>query len=105
MTGSTRESKAQAYAEKATRAVAAQYSDTITNMRSDLGDKDDKIAQLELMLKKFKNQSDDAINSFTSDSPESKDKNSSKKRKGSQVQDNPKQATDETSSHRDDMSL
>ena len=105
MTGSTRESKAQAYAEKATRAVAAQYSDTITNMRSDLGDKDDKIAQLELMLKKFKNQSDDAIDSFTSDSPESKDENSSKKRKGSQVQDNPKQATDETSSHRDDMSL
>ena len=57
MTGSTRESKAQAYADKAVKAVAAQYSDTICNMQTDIGAKDNKIAQLELMLKKLKNGS------------------------------------------------
>ena len=57
MTGSTRESKAQAYADKAAKAVAAQYSDTICNLQTDLGTKDNKIAQLELLLKKLKNGS------------------------------------------------
>ena len=56
MTGSTHESKAQAYAEKATRQVAAQYTHTIQSMQSDIGAKDDKIAQLQLLLNKFKNQ-------------------------------------------------
>jgi hypothetical protein len=55
MTGSTRESKAQAYADKAAKAVAAQYTDTICNLNTDIGAKDNKIAQLELMLKKLKN--------------------------------------------------
>ena len=55
MTGSTRESKAQAYADKAVKVVAAQYTDTIGNMQTDIGAKDNKIAQLELMLKKLKN--------------------------------------------------
>ena len=57
MTGSTRESKAQAYADKAAKAVAAQYTDTICNFNTDIGAKDNKIAQLELMLKKLKNSS------------------------------------------------
>ena len=47
--------KAQAYADKAVKVVAAQYTDTIGNMQTDIGAKDNKIAQLELMLKKLKN--------------------------------------------------
>ena len=50
MTGSTRESKAKAYAESAVNEVAKQYTATISTMHNDLGAKDDKIAQLELML-------------------------------------------------------
>jgi len=57
MTGSTRESKAKAYADSAVKEVAAQYSETITNMSTDLGAKEDKIAQLEIMLAKFKQTS------------------------------------------------
>ena len=57
MTGSTRESKAKAYAESAVNEVAKQYIATISTMHNDLGAKDDKIAQLELMLAKFKQTS------------------------------------------------
>ena len=54
MTGSTRESKAKAYADKAVKEVAQQYSSTITNMQGDIGEKDEKIAQLELLLAQMK---------------------------------------------------
>ena len=57
MTGSTRESKAKAYADKAVKEVAAQYTDTISNMKNDIGAKDEKIAQLELLLQQLKNGS------------------------------------------------
>ena len=50
MTGSTRESKAKKYAAEAVREIANEYSGTILNMTSDLYEKDDRIAQLELML-------------------------------------------------------
>ena len=64
MTGSTRESKAKAYADKAVKEVAAQYSSTITNMQGDIGEKDEKIAQLELLLAQMKESSasDEALN-------------------------------------------
>lgn len=58
MTGSTRESKAKAYADKAVKVVAAQYSSTISNMQGDIGAKDEKIAQLELLLEQMKNSTD-----------------------------------------------
>ena len=61
MTGSTRESKAKAYADKAVKEVAAQYSDTISNMKNDIGAKDDKIAHLKLLLQQFKNGSLPAV--------------------------------------------
>ena len=51
MTGSTRESKAKKYAAEAVREVANEYSGTILNMSSDIEKKDDRIAQLELMLR------------------------------------------------------
>jgi hypothetical protein len=50
MTGSTRESKAKRYADEAVKAVAAEYSGTILNMNSDIGQKDDRIAELEMLL-------------------------------------------------------
>ena len=53
MTGSTRESKAKAYAESAVNEVAKQYTATISTMNSDLGAKEDKIAQLELLLSRL----------------------------------------------------
>jgi hypothetical protein len=37
--------------------VAAQYSSTITNMQGDIGEKDEKIAQLELLLAQMKESS------------------------------------------------
>ena len=61
MTGSTRESKAKAYADKAVKEVASQYNITISTMKSDIGAKDDKIAQLELMLAQLKESSGDII--------------------------------------------
>ena len=51
MTGSTRESKAKKYADEAVKEVISEYSGTIINMSSDINKKDDRIAQLELMLK------------------------------------------------------
>ena len=57
MTGSTRESKAKAYADSAVKEVAAQYTSTISNMNSDLGLKDDRIEQLELLLKQMQKSS------------------------------------------------
>ena len=53
MTGSTRESKAKAYADSAVKEVAAQYSTTIATMNDDIGMKDDRIEQLELLLKQM----------------------------------------------------
>ena len=50
----TRESKVKANTDSAVKEIAAQYSETITNMSTELGVKEDKIAQLELMLAKFK---------------------------------------------------
>ena len=50
MTGSTRESNAKAYADKAVKEVAAQYSNTISDMHNNIGAKDAKIAQLELLV-------------------------------------------------------
>ena len=58
MTGSTRESKAKAYADSAVKVVAAQYSETISNMNSDIGAKDDRIAQLELALRRLEEPPD-----------------------------------------------
>ena len=51
LSGSTRESKAKRYADAAVKEVAAEYSGTIINMSNDLGQKDDKIAELERLLK------------------------------------------------------
>ena len=56
MTGSTRESKAKRYADSAVKDVAAQYSTTIATMNEDIGVKDDRIEQLELMLKNMQKQ-------------------------------------------------
>lgn len=58
MTGSTRESKAKAYADKAVKVVAAQYSSTISNMQGDIGAKDKKITHLELLLEQMKKSTD-----------------------------------------------
>ena len=55
MTGSTRESKAQRYANAQVKEVASQYSTQITSMRTYIHDKDDKIAQLELRLQQMQN--------------------------------------------------
>ena len=51
MTGSTRESKSKRYAEAAVKKVINEYSGTILNMKSDLDAKEDRIEQLEMMLK------------------------------------------------------
>ena len=55
MTGSTRESKARKYAAVAVKEVINEYSGTIFNMSTDLEQKDDRIAQLEMMLKNMSN--------------------------------------------------
>jgi hypothetical protein len=114
MTGSTRESKAQAYADKAVKAVAVQYTDTICNMQNDLGSKDDKIAQLELMLKKLQNESnaaDENSASSTSETPRFEKRHNkikddtpsrAKKQKASNL---PLDSTKKRSSLEDDMSL
>ena len=57
MTGSTRESKAKKYAAEAVREIANEYSGTILNMTSDLDKKDDRIAQLEMMLSNMRSAS------------------------------------------------
>ena len=54
MTGSTRESKAQRYADKAVKDVAVQYTNTISNMQNDIAGKDDKIADLLRQLNAMK---------------------------------------------------
>ena len=115
MTGSTRESKAKAYADKEVRKVAAQYSSTISNMHSDLGDKDDKIAQLQLMIKQMKetgnnDEDDEGISYSTPDKqvlppteniePTEEDSTSRPKKRKSEDP-----YTDNGSSHEDDMSL
>ena len=53
MTGSTRESKAQAYAASATKIVAAQYVGQISTMNTDIASKDDEIARLKLQLQQL----------------------------------------------------
>ena len=50
LSGSTRESKAKRYADAAVKEVAAEYSGTIINMSNDLGERDDRIAELERLL-------------------------------------------------------
>ena len=55
MTGSTRESKAQRYANAQVKEVVSQYSTQITSMRTDIHGKDDRIAQLELRLQQMHN--------------------------------------------------
>ena len=55
MARSTRESKAQRYANAQVKEVASQYSTQITSMRTYIHDKDDKIAQLELRLQQMQN--------------------------------------------------
>ena len=50
MTGDTRESKAQRYADSAVKEVASQYTSTITNMQYDISNKDDTIADLQRKL-------------------------------------------------------
>ena len=50
LSGSTRESKAKRYADAAVKEVAAEYSGTIINMSNDLGQRDDRIAELERLL-------------------------------------------------------
>ena len=50
MTGDTRESKAQRYADSAVKEVASQYTSTITNMQYDISNKDDTIAELQRKL-------------------------------------------------------
>ena len=64
MTGSTRESKAKRYADSAVKDVAAQYSSTIANMNNDLGVKDDRIEQLELLVR---NMSKPPLSQLTTD--------------------------------------
>ena len=61
LSGSTRESKAKRYADAAVKEVAAEYSGTIINMSNDLGQKDDKIAELERLLNSMQqnNQQDE----------------------------------------------
>ena len=55
MTNSTRESKAKRYADAAVKEVANEYSGTILNMTADIDQKDDRIAQLEMMLNTMRN--------------------------------------------------
>ena len=50
MTCSTRESKAKKYVGAAVKEVINEYAGTILNMTLDIGKKDDRIAQLEVML-------------------------------------------------------
>ena len=73
MTGSTRESKAKRYADDAVKEVINEYSGTIVNMSSDLVQKDDRIAQLEMMLKNMKHPytlgSKESSNTITADRP------------------------------------
>ena len=59
MTGSTRESKAQAYAASATKIVAAQYVGQISTMNTDIASKDDEIARLKLQLQQLVSPSTD----------------------------------------------
>ena len=103
MTGSTRESKAKAYADKAVKEVASQYNVTISTMKSDIGAKDDKIAQLELMLAQLKESSGDIID------VDKKDKRQNQLEEDSSTQTKKRKSTkvDITgeSSHEDDMSL
>ena len=54
MTGSTRESKAQRYADKAVKEVASQYTTTISTMQHDIAKKDDKITELQKQLNDMK---------------------------------------------------
>ena len=54
MTGSSRESKAQRYADKAVKEVASQYTATIYNMQNDIAGKDDTIAELQKQLNELK---------------------------------------------------
>ena len=58
LSNSTRESKAQRYADSAVKDVVREYSGTILNMTSDLGAKDDEIAKLQAMLHNLRNETD-----------------------------------------------
>ena len=115
MTGSTRESKANAYAAKAAKEVAAQYTTTINSMKADMGDKDNEIAELKLLLQQLRkdnghpegsNQSDkrqgyleqDATSrtkKFRANEPHNPDSQKDNNSKGNQ----------DSSSQADDMSL
>lgn len=81
MTGSTRESKAKAYADKAVKEVAAQYSTTISDMQNNIGEKDTKITQLQLLVTQLQNSQDGANSSKLQDDGSSP----SKRRKTSDV--------------------
>ena len=59
ITGSTRESKAQRKADAAVKEVTLQYSGQISSMQRDINDKDNKIAQLEMLLHKLNASSPD----------------------------------------------
>ena len=74
ITGSTRESKAKAYADKAVKEVAAQYTNTISDMQGDLGAKDDKIAQLQLLIEQMQNSTDNLNPNTTTDDSSSPSK-------------------------------
>ena len=65
MTGSTRESKAQRYATEQVKEVASQYVTQITTMSSDINEKDDQIAQLEIELRRMKNINDISTNDIS----------------------------------------
>ena len=56
MTDSTRESKAKYFVIISVKELVARYSETKSNMNLDLGDGDDKIAHLEMMINKLKNK-------------------------------------------------
>ena len=51
LSNSTRESKAQKYADTTVKEVVKEYSGTIANMNIDLGAKDDEILKLQEMLR------------------------------------------------------
>ena len=59
MTGSTRESKANRYAANVGREITKQYTGQISSMQSDINERDNKIAQLELQLKQLSSQKHD----------------------------------------------
>ena len=64
LSGSTRESKAKRYADAAVKEVAAEYSGTILNMADDIGQKDDKIAELERLIRSMQ-QNDQQVDQET----------------------------------------